>query len=301
MRGYMRFDRTYGMGGSLGGLPETGGVTKRLLIANIAIFFVYMLFFASSVQPDPVIRIFALSARGLGRGMIWQLVTYMFLHGGLLHLFGNMLGLFFFGRELEFRLGPARFLYLYVGGGILGALGWLVLGALGLYSLQRPMIGASGAVFAIVGAYAALYPHRRVTLLVFFVLPVTMTARTMALLFGGFSLLMLGDGSSIAHAAHLAGGMAGYVYGMYLAGGGAYHGHGPGFRAWSFGGARNWMARLRRSRLRIYRTPDQEQPVDWERVDRILIKIKAQGFGALSASERAELDRASRSAERQHQ
>ncbi|MFU8781132.1 MAG: DUF6576 domain-containing protein, partial [Kiritimatiellia bacterium] len=68
---------------------------------------------------------------------------------------------------------------------------------------------------------------------------------------------------------------------------------------WSFGGPRDWLARLRRSRLRVSRAHEDSRPVDWERVDQILLKIKAHGFGSLTQSERAELDRASRSAERQ--
>jgi membrane associated rhomboid family serine protease len=230
--------------------------------------------------------------------MLWQLGTYMFLHGGLWHLAGNMIGLFFFGNELEMRLGSKRFLYLYLGGGILGAIGWLLLGWMGLYSLQHPMIGASGAVFAIVGAFAALYPNRQITLLVFFVIPVTMTARMMALLFGGFSLLMLGDGSSIAHAAHLAGGIAGYLYGMQLLRSvHSFHQSSHDMR-WKNIRPREWLAKLRRSQLRVWDSPTEDKPVDWERVDAILIKIKAQGFGSLTESERKELDRASRHAER---
>jgi len=287
-------------GGGWGGLPAMGLVTKRLLILNVVVFLLHALLFPAS-PGDPVLRWFALSSWGLGRGMLWQLVTYMFLHGGVWHLVANMLGLFFFGRELEERLGPRRFLYLYFGGGILGAVGWLLLGGLGLYSLQYPMIGASGAVFAVLGAYAALYPYRQVTLLLFFVIPVSMTARTMVLLFGGFSLLMLGDGTRIAHAAHLAGGLAGYVYGLRLAGAGGRRGATgnifAGLRArWHW---REMLARLRRSRLRVSRTPEMDGPVDWDRIDRILLKIKAHGFGGLDAAERAELERASRSAEQQ--
>lgn len=287
----------YSPGGfSLGGMPPLSFVTKRLLIANIAIFLVHTIFFASGTS-DPFMRIFALSWQGLTKGMVWQLMTYMFLHGGLWHLLGNMLGLFFFGNELETRLGAKRFLYLYLGGGILGALGWIIMGRMGLYSLQRPMIGASGAVFAIVGAFAALYPHRQITLLLFFVIPVTMTARMMAILFGGFSLLMLGDKSSIAHAAHLAGGIAGYVYGMRLMNNTITFRTNTFRNAWKNINLRDWMAKIRRSRLRVWEPPQDDKPVDWERVDHILVKIKAHGFGSLSESERKELDRASRHAE----
>ena len=284
-----------------GGLPPVGILTKRLLIANIAIFFVQLLLFPRPTQPDPFVRMFALSLAGLRRGMIWQLVTYMFLHGHLWHLVGNMLGLFFFGRELEAKLGPRRFLYLYFGGGILGAIGWLALGALGLYSLDFPMIGASGAVFAIVGAYAALFPYRQVTLLLFFVLPVTMTARTLAIVFGIMSLAMLSAGDRIAHAAHLAGGIAGYLYAMYLASGSVrFSAPSWGRAQHARGGLQDLFARWRRSRFRVSRSPDRDdRPVDWERVDQILVKIKMSGFSALTASERAELERASRSAERQ--
>ena len=288
-----------GQGFGFGMMPPMGTLTKRLLIANIAIFFVQLLLFPRPSAPDPIVRMFALSLYGLRRGMVWQLVTYMFLHGHLLHLVGNMLGLFFFGRELEMRLGPKRFLYLYLGGGVLGALGWLALGALGLYSLEYPMIGASGAVFAIVGAYAALYPHRQVTLLLFFVIPVTMTARTLAIVFGVVSVAMLADGGRIAHAAHLAGGIAGYVYALYLASGGRSYERPWGRGQGRVGGINDLLARWRRSRFRVSDFADRDdQPVDWERVDQILIKIKASGFGSLTSSERAELERASRSAEK---
>jgi membrane associated rhomboid family serine protease len=294
----MQHYRTPPAGFGFGMLPPMGRITQRLLIANIVIFLVHMLLFRSSSRPDPVIRVFALSLYGLRHGMLWQLVTYMFLHGGLWHLVGNMFGLFFFGRELEMHLGSRRFLLLYFGCGVLGALGWLLLGSLGLYTLDIPMIGASGAVFGIVGAYAALFPYRQVTLLLFFVIPVTMTARTMALVFGGLSLLLLGDGSSIAHAAHLGGGIAGYVYGLRLVRGQAGYGAPPLSGIWRELRPRDWLARLRRSRFRVD-GPCTDGPVDWERVDRILVKIKTEGFGALSPEERAELERASRAAERQ--
>jgi hypothetical protein len=150
-----------------------------------------------------------------------------------------------------------------------------------------------------VGAYAAIYPYRQVTLLLFFVIPVTMTARTMALLFGGISVLMLRSGGPIAHAAHLAGGLAGYFYGLRMVGERAFGGNGRGFRLWSAGDVRDWIAKIRRSRLRVMRPYEDHRPVDWARVDQILIKVKLQGFGSLTPVERDELERASRSAEQQ--
>ncbi len=291
--------RYYGFpprGQGFGMMSPVGVLTKRLLIANIAIFFIHLLLFPRPAAQDPIIGLFALSLQGLRRGMVWQLVSYMFLHGHLLHLVGNMWGLFIFGPELEMRLGSKRYLYLYFGGGILGALGWLALGAFGFYSLDRPMIGASGAVFAIVGAYAALFPSRQFTLLL---LPITMTARTLAIVFGAISIAMLAYGGRVAHAAHLAGGIAGYVYALYAGGGARYYGGSRG----GTGMMRDWLAKLRRMRFRITDisdTEDSDRPVDWERVDQILVKIKTQGFGSLTPSERAELERASRSAERDH-
>ncbi len=291
MYGYGVPPRRYGFGM----MSPPGPLTKRILIANVVIFFVHLLLFHRSPALDPIMRLFALSMHGLRRGMIWQLISYMFLHGHLLHLAGNMWALFIFGPELEMRLGSRRFLYLYVGGGILGALGWLALGALGLYSLHYPMIGASGAVFAIVGAYAALFPNRQFALLL---LPVTMTARTLAIVFGLISIALLADGGRVAHAAHLAGGIAGYVYAMYLRTGGWHDGGGYGV----MGVLRDVLAKLRRMRFRVTDLSDDTaaHPVDWERVDQILVKIKRQGFGSLTPSERVVLERASRSAERQH-
>lgn len=286
-----------GFGGGMPGMPTLGLVTRRLLIWNIGVFFVHMLLFPQRGPDDPVLNWFGLSRSGMQHLMIWQLVTYQFLHGNLLHLFGNMLGLFFFGRELEARFGARRFLMLYLGGGVLGGLGWLILsGPVGV------CIGASGAVFAVLGAFAALYPYRQITLLLFFVIPVTMSARTMALLFGGISLLMLRqDGSGVAHAAHLAGGIAGWIYG-YRNGGprwGRSRSHGFGWHG-AMRGLRDGWARWRRMRIHIVQEQDDpEAPVDWERIDQILVKIRARGIGSLTASERAALDRASRAKERQ--
>lgn len=277
--------------------PQLGIVTKRLIIANVVVFFVNALFF-SRAGGSLLFEWFGLSRVDMFRGMIWQLVTYQFLHAGLFHLLFNMLGLYFFGTELEQRLGVRRFILLYIGGGVLGGLGWVLLTPVGV------CIGASGSLYAVVGAFAALFPHRRITLLVFFILPVTLTARMMAILFGAFSLLMLGSpGSGVAHAAHLAGGVAGYLYALRLM---QQAGVRSGFNRSSGHFWNNMRAQWRRRHFTVHDSPSpmsdpassEEQPVDWDQVDAILAKIKLRGMGALSPREREMLDRASRAAEK---
>lgn len=95
-------------------------------------------------------------------GLVLPLFASMFLHGGWLHLAGNMLFLFVFGRSIEDRFGHWRFLLLYFLGGLMGTLLHIVLNA---HSLV-PSIGASGAVAAVLGAYFITYPRARITTLV---------------------------------------------------------------------------------------------------------------------------------------
>lgn len=206
---------TLGMGGR-----SLGRGTRRLLIACGCIFVGQVLIDPRTLQPSPhylpvLDGILGVSWYGIRHGMVWQPFTYMFLHGGIWHLVMNMLGLYFFGSDLEAAMGTRRFVKLYVGCGIIGGLGWLLLSG----GSGASCIGASGAVFGVLGAFAARYPHRRVMLLF---PPVAMSATTMVLLFGGFSLVQLvGSSGHVAHAAHLAGGLAGYAYGRW--GGGPWN------------------------------------------------------------------------------
>lgn len=154
--------------------------------------------------------LFSLSWIGIKHLLLWQFITYIFLHGGIFHIFLNMLGLFFFGPDTERAIGSPRFAVLYLACGILGGLGWLLFTA---HQTAGFCIGASGAVFGILGAFAALFPDRPITILVFFVLPVTMKARSLAVALAVFSLLAtISQPGNIAYAAHLAGGLAGYGY-----------------------------------------------------------------------------------------
>ena len=184
----------------------TPGV-RFLLIATGVAFLLQLVF--NAMTRGGFTLVFGLSLWGIKHLFLWQPVTYLFLHGGFLHIIFNMIGLFFFGPETERVMGTRRFLLLYFSCGIIGGLGWLLISGSG----NIPCIGASGAIFGILGAFAALFPDRSITLLVFFVLPVTMKARTLAIGLALFNLIsMISVPGHIAYAAHLTGGLVGYGY-----------------------------------------------------------------------------------------
>lgn len=185
---------------------------RFLLIATGVIFLVQIIF--DQLTGGGFTVFFGLSWAGIRRFFIWQFITCLFLHGGIFHLLLNMLGLFFFGPDTERAIGTRKFFMLYFAGGMLGGLGWLLITA---GQTTGFCIGASGAIFGILGAFAALFPKRPITLLVFFVFPVTMQARSLAIALAVFSLLAtVAQPGNIAYAAHLAGGLVGYFYILLL-------------------------------------------------------------------------------------
>ncbi len=262
--------------------------TRLLLIATCSVFLAQIILDLMSGGAFTII--FGLSRVGMRRMALWQPITYMFLHGGLWHILLNMLGLFFFGPETERFIGTTRFLKLYFFCGIAAGLGWLVL------SGNQPgfCIGASGAVFGILGAFASLFPDRPVTLLLFFVLPVTMRARTLAIGLGLVNLFsMISVPGHIAYAAHIAGGLAGYGYAHFSLRRGTPVQWPDPIR---------WLNELRwhwqRRKFKVMPPSDprsdfEDQPGPGE-VDRILDKVAKQGIGSLTKQERETLEKASR-------
>ncbi|MBU1186427.1 MAG: rhomboid family intramembrane serine protease [Acidobacteria bacterium] len=135
-----------------------------------------------------------------------SLFTSMFLHGGVFHLFGNMLYLWIFGNNIEDYLGSFRFVIFYLIGGLAASLTHILFNP----GSQVPMIGASGAIAGILGAYFILYPSARVLTLVFFsVIPVP-AAIILGIWFVG-QLLNIGLGGGVAWFAHIGGFVAGLL------------------------------------------------------------------------------------------
>ncbi|MCU0858373.1 MAG: rhomboid family intramembrane serine protease [Pontiellaceae bacterium] len=194
---------------------------------------------------------------------VWQLISYQFLHQNFMHLFSNMLGLFFLGPETERTLGTNRFLLLYFFSGILGGIGWALL------SLENniPCIGASGSVFGVLGAYAALYPNAR--LYIYGLFPIKAWALVLALgTYEFVSTVRHGSGSQIANGAHLCGVIVGYIYAAIIG------------RPDLLQKAKNRFARKKR------------RPVSRAEIDRILDKAAQHGIHSLTRAERELLKRA---------
>jgi membrane associated rhomboid family serine protease len=146
---------------------------------------------------------------------IWQPFTYIFLHGGPLHLLLNMLWLWMFGRELELVWGKRRFLNYFFLCGVGAGLIEIVVKTIPMFWGNRPSdvptIGASGAIFGILMANAVLFPDRRVWL---FPLPVAIPMRPYVAVIAAieFFFTLGSGGDNVAHLCHLGGMLVGYIY-----------------------------------------------------------------------------------------
>ncbi|HUC86454.1 MAG TPA: rhomboid family intramembrane serine protease [Candidatus Acidoferrales bacterium] len=157
---------------------------------------------------------FALSTEGLAHGYVWQLLTYQFMHAGYLHLILNCWAIIVFGSEVERILGARRFLLLTFSSGIVGGV-FQVLTAIAWPSLfgHSAVVGASACAFGLVAAFALLLPHQELTMLVLFVIPVRMRARTLLMLCVVIALMgIIFPMDNIANAAHLGGIAMGWFY-----------------------------------------------------------------------------------------
>ncbi len=180
---------------------------KGLLLANVIGFVIAWL-----SGPLSFDYLFGLTVPSVfSQFRIYQFVTYLFVHGDLFHLLFNMLILYIFGSELERYWGTPYFIRYYFISGI----GAGICSIPFIWGINAPLIGASGALFALLVAYGLLFPERVITLLVFFIIPVRLKARQMVLIFIGLELFLLlnsGGGGGIAHFAHLGGGLVGFIY-----------------------------------------------------------------------------------------
>lgn len=261
------------------GLPP---VVAWLLKLNIALYLIFKLgALFHSVALDASYQLLSLSLAGIRRHFYWQPVTYLFLHGGFFHLLLNMLTLLFLGPETERSMGSRHFLAMYLLSGIIGGLGWLWITA--STGINAYCVGASGAIFGVLAAFATLYPHRRLTIFVF-IFPITTEAWKAMLGIGVLEFFLIPSGGPIANAAHFFGALAGFLYVDRL------------YESALVRRSLAWLRDYFRSRPHTpYNPPSSggSAPPSQEEVDRILDKISQQGIQSLTREERQTLHRAS--------
>jgi membrane associated rhomboid family serine protease len=193
---------------SLGPGPVTPAV-KALLITNIVCYVVQFFFPGITewlgLSPQLVLR----------ELWVWQPLTYMFLHSDFFHILFNMLALWMLGVELERLWGTREFVRYYFISGLGAAVTTLVVALLPFEFAARiwyPVtIGASGAIYGLLVAYAYYYPTRP---MLFFPIPIAIPAKYFVLILGALAFMfsLSGRASGVAHATHLGGLVAGYLY-----------------------------------------------------------------------------------------
>ena len=273
-------------------LQEWTGVLT-IIVANIAVWVANLL----GANEFPVNRFLALEG-DLPQHLLkaWELVTYGFVHDSQnpWHLVFNMLALWFFGREVEEIMGRAEFFRFYVTAIVLAGLAWLVSVQVG-QPLQAPrmfLVGASGAVMAVLAVFIWYFPRQ--TVLLWGVLPVPAWALGILYFVSDVQGAAAGGGN-VAHVAHVAGAIFGLLY---------------AWRGWQLGELTNVLATFRRRRMRVVRPDDDATsprrppapPREASRldadlqqeVDRILEKISRSGESSLTSAERDTLTQASR-------
>lgn len=231
---------------------------KFLLIANVIIFFFQM-------TSDAFTMTFAFQPRLLLR-QPWTIITYMFLHGGFGHIFFNMLGLYFFGSRVEDRLGEKRFITLYFLSGITGAL-------FGFIFPASAVIGASGAIYGVMLAYAWFWPRDRI--MIYGIIPVE--ARILVIIYTVISLMSVRSGGGTAHFAHLGGLVGAFLYLKWID---------------SNQGATKFRAvvapKVPEMALTNWKkvNPAEVHEINRDELNRILDKVSESGLGSLSPEER---------------
>ena len=273
-------DRSYMRRESFG--PQWS-MTMLLLVVNVLVYFLQAIY---SGRSSFVSEYFALSNRGLSQGYVWQLITFQFLHGSIWHLLFNLLGLFFFGRMVEERLGRSSFLKIYFLSGTIGGILQVLMGFLWPEHFRVAVLGASAGVFGLVAAATMLEPDS--TILVSFIIP--LKAKYFLIGMAAISFFyMFSPHSETAHAAHLGGILTGVGY---LRWGGLIeqflHSARPRRREFIRAKAgRSW------GRSKSTRTAELEPEEFISReVDPILDKISAHGIQSLTPREREILETA---------
>ncbi len=271
------------------------GVLPWLLISLIVVFMMQNLvriFLGTGIYNAAVIDFFVLSSDAVRAGKVWTLLTYAFLHdtGNILHILGNMLGLFFVGRMVVRIFGERAVLEVFLVSTLTGGL----LALLVHINDSSVILGASGALMGLLALFCLARPDEEVTLLLYFIFPITLKPKW--ILWGSIGISTLGllfqeiPGSNpVAHSAHLGGILGGYLYFMLISKGKTLRSVAPKVRFKTT--TATPPPNPKKPKVSYSVNFSNKEKLKGE-VDRILDKINSKGFGALTQQERETLDKA---------
>jgi len=193
---------------------QTPYTNYALIIVNVVIF---LLTYYPATGTGQILRLWANQFMlAPVRPHLWQFVSYAFLHGGFMHIIGNMFFLYLFGNNVNDKLGHIGYLCFYLAGAVFSAIGHIALGSLyAPQGLAVPMLGASGASAAVTGAYLVLFPQTMITVLYWFIFIGTMELP--ALYFIALKMILIDNvitryTPNVAYDAHL----SGYAFGILV-------------------------------------------------------------------------------------
>ncbi len=262
-------------------------VVKRLLIINGLLFIVQQV--SGIFYPGLIEQFFGLHHQGFAQELkLWQIVTYMFLHGGWFHVIFNLLGLWMFAGELEQEWGGSFFIRYYllcgIGAGVfISVMNYYIYHS---YHLNPVTLGASGAIYGILLAYGWIWPNRQV--LLYFVIPIKV--KYLVIIFGlieffGTLSSATGTGGNISHIGHLGGLISGLLILLV--------------RRISPGSSRirlmdmhdNIIARTIKKRRLLRKKREIEKRIQSKKIiDELLEKIARQGMSSLNKKEKKDLE-----------
>ncbi len=262
-------------------------VVKNLMIINATIFLIQMVIKDFGNGNNFLNIYFGLSHSGLIIDKyIWQIFSYMFLHGGWLHVIFNLLALWMFGGELERKWGSKYFLKYYIFSGI----GAGIFIALLNYLTYAPgefhniTIGASGAIFGILLAYGLTWPNKEI--LLYFVIPVKIKYLIIGygiISFYGTLTSLIGNGNNISHIGHLGGLISGFIILKYMKNSPVKN-----FTISKNGGFLNSI--LRKRRMKKKKLVIKKRILAKKIIDTLLEKITKTGMNSLTEKEKKDLE-----------
>ncbi len=275
-------------------------ITKNLLIINVLallandIFGAYMSSHGMEMDLNSLLGLYYF---GSPYFQVYQLVTYMFMHGGWVHLIFNMFALWMFGGIIERVWGAKKFLFYYLVCGVGAGMAQELVQFLGWASVYSSTVGASGAVFGILLAFGMLFPDERLFIIPF---PFPIKAKWLVIGYGALEVVQaFGASDGVAHFAHL----GGMIFGFFLIRYWSKHPGGSGYstRQDPFGKFRdaygNWRKRQAEEHSQKTTSNDNQQTRDYdaekkkrqEEIDRILDKIRKSGYDCLTREEKQKL------------